>query len=248
MIDLTGQTIMVTGATSGIGLATCHLIDELGGSVVMVGRNSDVLVNTQSKLSNVSYTEQWDLEQTHRTEEWFDLVIKKTGPLHGIAHCAGIQVIGPSRTMSISETEKLLNVNVTSGLVLAKCFRKKPNHVPKASLVFVSSVMGCVGAEFRSAYCASKGAVIAMTKSLALELVRDNVRVNCVSPGFVQTNMLTATQKLVGDEAMMKIEKLHPLGFGEPSDVASSIVFLLSPAAKWITGTNLVVDGGYTAQ
>lgn len=239
---------MVTGATSGIGLATCHLIDELGGSVVMVGRNVDVLNDTQAKLSNISYTEQWDLEQIHRTEEWFDLVVQKTGPLHGIAHCAGIQVIGPTRIMSISETEKLLNINVTSGLVLAKCFRKKSNHVPKASLVFVASVMGCVGAEFRSAYCASKGAVITMTKALALELVRDNVRVNCVSPGFVKTPMITNTQKVVGDEAMANIEKLHPLGFGEPKDVAQSIVFLLSSASQWITGTNLVVDGGYTAQ
>jgi NAD(P)-dependent dehydrogenase (short-subunit alcohol dehydrogenase family) len=237
---------MVTGATSGIGLGTCHLIDSLGGSVIMVGRKASVLSNTQNKLINKSYTEQFDFGQSNQIEEWFESVIHKTGPMSGIIHCAGIQIVESIRTLDVTTVENMFNINVTSGIMLAKCFRKRSNHMENASLVYLSSVMGMVGSELRSAYCASKGAIIAMTKALAIELARDHIRVNCVSPGFVKTNMFDDTKKIIGEEAMSKIEKLHPLGFGEPNDVANAIVFLIS--SKWMTGTNLTIDGGYTAQ
>ena len=118
-LEQTNKTIMVTGASSGIGRVTCQLIDQLG-------------------------------------------------PLSGIVHCAGIQSLTPLKMLDINEAENLFKVNVSSGLVLAKCFRKRGYHDLSSNIVFVSSVMGHVGAGFRSAYCASKGAVIAMTKSLAI--------------------------------------------------------------------------------
>lgn len=248
MINLSKKTFLVTGASSGIGRAACQMIDKCGGNVILVGRNIKSLLETNLVLNNINYIEEFDFNNTENIESWFEEINKKCGAISGIIHCAGIQIITPLKITTISDIEMLMKINVNSGLILAKCFRKKGYHTPKSSLVYISSIMGCVGAELRSAYCASKGAVISMTKSLAIELVRDDIRVNCISPGFVKTNMLYSTNKIIGDESIENIKKLHPLGFGEPEDIANSIVFLLSDMSKWITGINLIVDGGYTSQ
>ena len=244
-LEQTNKTIMVTGASSGIGRVTCQLIDQLGGKVVLVGRNEKTLLETKLETWN-GFIEPFDLSKVNEIESWFDGVHERVGPLSGIVHCAGIQSLTPLKMLDINEAENLFKVNVSSGLVLAKCFRKRGYHDLSSNIVFVSSVMGHVGAGFRSAYCASKGAVIAMTKSLAIELAKENIKVNCVAPGCVKTEMLSALSFLIGEESIKGIEKQHPLGFGEPEDVANAIVFLLS--SEWITGTTLFVDGGYTAQ
>lgn len=114
-------------------------------------------------------------------------------------------------------------------------------------MVFFSSVAGLVGVIGSAAYSASKGAVIALTRSLALELVRDGIRVNCVAPGMVQTEMVEEVQRLLTPEQMQGIAAMHPLGIGRVRDVSNAVAFLLADTSRWITGTTLVVDGGYTA-
>ena len=131
--------------------------------------------------------------------------------------------------------------------MLAKGFRQKGVHTDSGSIVLMASVMGLVGAVGRSVYCSSKGAVVGLTKSLALELARDGLRVNCVAPAFVATSMFQEMKTQLGAEQIGAIESAHPLGIGEPRDVAHAIAFLLADTGRWITGTTLVVDGGYTA-
>ena len=114
--------------------------------------------------------------------------------------------------------------------------------------MFLSSAVGLVGQAGVSVYSATKGAVVTMTKSLALELAREGVRVNCVCPGVVQTEMTTGLRESIGADAFQRVTDAHPLGLGTSEDVANAIVFLLSDASRWITGTSLTVDGGYTAQ
>jgi NAD(P)-dependent dehydrogenase (short-subunit alcohol dehydrogenase family) len=133
-------------------------------------------------------------------------------------------------------------------MMLAKGFRQKGVRAEDSSLVFVSSVMGLTGAAARAAYCASKGAVIAMTKAIALELASENIRCNCVAPAFVRTKMLDELVAATGPDQIAAVEARHPLGFGDPRDVSNAIAYLLSPMSQWTTGTTITVDGGYTAQ
>jgi NAD(P)-dependent dehydrogenase (short-subunit alcohol dehydrogenase family) len=139
-------------------------------------------------------------------------------------------------------------INVTAGALLARGLRQSGVHAEGASLVLVSSVVGLAGQPGVSAYSATKGSVLALTRSLALELAADRIRVNCVVPGQVRSEMFEQQKKYLLPEQVAAIEAAHPLGLGEPEDVARAIAFLLSPASRWITGTGLVVDGGYLAR
>ena len=126
----------------------------------------------------------------------------------------------------------------------------KPAHMAEegGSLVFITSVMATVGESGKSLYALTKGAVLAAAKSLAIELAPKNIRVNCVSPGVVVSPMSQKSFYSQGEETLNHIKSLHPLGLGTPEDVAAACVYLLSDAARWVTGSNLVVDGGYSAR
>jgi NAD(P)-dependent dehydrogenase (short-subunit alcohol dehydrogenase family) len=190
-----------------------------------------------------------DLGQTERLPAWLKEVAAEFGPLEGLVHCAGTQLIRPLRLLTEAEVEGLMSVNFTAALMLAKAFRQREVRAPSgSSVVFVSSVMGMVGAAGRSVYCASKGALDSLARALALECAREGIRVNCVAPGYVKTEMLRQAEATLAEEHLARIQEQHPLGFGEPRDVAHAIAFLLADTGRWITGSTLVVDGGYTAQ
>ena len=140
-----------------------------------------------------------------------------------------------------------MRINVTAALCLAKAFRQKNVSTAGSSIVYLSSVMGIVGQSGQTAYSASKGALVTLAKSLTLELSRENIRVNCVAPAVVNTEMSEKMFQSLTPEQVKQIESMHPLGIGTPRDVANAIAFLLADTGRWITGTTLVVDGGYTA-
>jgi 3-oxoacyl-[acyl-carrier protein] reductase len=247
-LDMTGRTILVTGASSGIGRETAMLLSRLGARVAINGRNEERLRETLAGMEGEGHIiEPRDLDDMEAIPAWLQEVAEKIGPLDGFVHSAGIHMAMPIRFHDTAKTESLLRVNVLAAMSLVKGFRRKGVHTPSSSVVLVSSVMGLVGQPGVSAYSASKGALVALGKSLALELAKENIRVNCVAPGSVQSRMAERFKTMVVDEQLAAIEKMHPLGFGDTMDVANAIAFLLSPAARWITGTALVVDGGYTA-
>ena len=247
-LDMAMRTVLVTGASAGIGRDAAILLSELGARVILVGRNRTRLDAAASQLAGSGHcVESFDLNQLDEISGWMKRLVEKNGELHGVVHCAGVQQTMPLRATSIRSAEDLMRVNVLAALMLAKGLRQKGVRAPVASLVLVASVMGLVGAPGRAVYCASKGAIIAMTRALALELAGEKIRVNCVAPAFVKTEMLEELKSLTGAEQMAAVEARHPLGFGEPRDVSHSIAFLLSPASRWITGSTLTVDGGYTA-
>jgi NAD(P)-dependent dehydrogenase (short-subunit alcohol dehydrogenase family) len=248
-MDLTDRAIMVTGASSGIGRATAVALGQLGAHVVLVGRNRDRLAETLGMLEGSRHTvELCDLTRTDDLPEWMKGVVDRTGQLSGVVHCAGAQVLMPLRMLKTKQVEDVLRINVVSSIMLAKSFRQKGVATPGSTIVFVSSVMGEVGSPGRAAYCASKSALHSLTRALALELAADGIRVNCVAPGAVQTEMVADMKDALGEARLSEVVRQHPLGLGTPRDVALAIAFLLAETGRWITGSIQFVDGGYTAQ
>ena len=246
---MTGRTVLVTGASSGIGRETSRLLSELSAKVILVGRNREGLELTASLLIGQGHQiEAFDLTQLEEVSDWLKRVVQRTGPLDGLVHSAGIGAMLPVKAWSSSVHDSVMKINVSACLALAQAFRRPDIHNRPGSIVFVSSLAGLVGAVGISIYSASKGAVVALTKSLALELVRDGIRVNCVAPGAVETELVEESRRVLSQQQMTKLTAMHPLGIGNPRDVANAIAFLLADTSRWITGTTLVVDGGYTAQ
>lgn len=246
--SLKDQTILVTGASSGIGRAVAQVLAERGARLVLSGRNEARLLETLQALPDDGHLlAPYDLADLDGILAWLGGLIPRTGRLSGLAHCAGIFALQPARLSTVKTWDRILRTNLIAAAQLAAAFRPATISTRPASMVFVSSVAGLVGDRGISAYSASKGALISLTKTLALEFAAEQIRVNCVAPGQVATPMREQTQQFLSPEQSAAIEAMHPLGIGLPADVAQAIAFLLMPCSRWFTGSTLVVDGGYTA-
>jgi NAD(P)-dependent dehydrogenase (short-subunit alcohol dehydrogenase family) len=248
-MDMTGRRIMITGASSGIGRETAILLSQLGAKLVLVARDASRLEETRSLLEGGGHrVEPFDLAALDDIPSWMGTLGQEFGTLSGLWHCAGIQMTLPLHLITTQHIAKITNVNLSAAIILVKGLSQKGVLASSGSVVLMSSVMGLVGSPARSLYSATKGALVALTKSLALELAGDGIRVNCIAPAFVESPMFEDMKKLLRAEGLAKIESAHPLGIGRPRDIANAVAFLLADTGRWITGTTLVVDGGYTAQ
>lgn len=246
--SMQGKHVLVTGASSGIGREVAIWLSQQGARITLVARDAARLDATLSQLAGIDHgIEVVDFLADTDISQWLKAVAKKTVPFDGMVHAAGVQMPMPIRATSMAHWEKIMATNVTSGFSLIKAFRQKGVCAADSSIVLISSVMAQAGEPALLCYCASKGAVEGMVRAAAVELAREGIRVNAVTPGVVQTELVDTLQSLVGAESMQAIAQRHPLGFGKPLDVAYAVNYLLSPAARWVTGTTLVVDGGYLA-
>ena len=247
---LNKKNIIVTGASSGIGRGCAITFSQLGANVILIGRNKERLENTYNKLDKGNHLiVSQDITEYDKLEEVVNTAVEKVGKISGFVHSAGIEMTLPLRSMNPSCYEDMFAINVISGFELARIISKKKYLDENgASFVFISSVMGMLGQAGKVGYCSSKGALISGAKAMALELVSKNIRVNCILPGVVETEMSNKMFQGLSVESKREIIDMHPLGLGKPTDVAYVCVFLLSDAARWITGTNLVIDGGYSAK
>ncbi len=247
-MDLGGRTILVTGASSGIGREAAVLLSQLNARVVLTARNEERLSATLSALHNDGHwAEPFDLSRTEEIPKWVQGVAAKTGPLDAIVHAAGKQSTMPISIVNEQSVDDLVRTNLYSAIMLARGFSQKNCYVRGGSLIFLSSVVAIAAKPAIAVYAATKSALLGMAKSLALELAPQGIRVNCVAPGFVETEMLDELRSVLTDEQMDGLRGSHPLGFGTPRDVANAIAFLLAETGRWITGTTLVLDGGYSA-
>jgi NAD(P)-dependent dehydrogenase (short-subunit alcohol dehydrogenase family) len=249
IFSLKGKTILITGASSGIGRACAIECSKAGAAILAFGRDEERLAETFDSLEGEGKAFSVDLTNTDEVDEVMKALEDDGIKIDGVIHSAGISTTLPLRMITPDKIQPLFDVNVSSAIYLSKWItRKKLVPDSGSSIVFLSSVMGSVGEAGKTIYSITKGAVLAASRSMAVELASKNIRVNCISPGVVETPMSDSAVYNRNEDARKKIEALHPLGLGKPEDVASAAVYLLSDAASWVTGTNLFVDGGYTAR
>jgi NAD(P)-dependent dehydrogenase (short-subunit alcohol dehydrogenase family) len=250
IIDLKGKAIVITGASSGLGRQCAITASRLGAHVVLLGRDRERLQETRRQMDGDHHLDfSLDLKAYDQIESVIQAAVEKTGPIAGFIHSAGLELTLPLKSMQAKNYEELFAVNVFAGFELAKTLSKK-KYLPEggAAYVFIASVMAMLGQAGKVAYCASKSALLAGVKAMALELAPRNIRVNCISPAVVETEMAKKLFASIPGESHKAILDAHPLGLGQPEDVANACMFLLSPASRWITGTNMVIDGGYSAR
>lgn len=247
---LQDKTILVTGASSGIGRAIAQYFSCQGARLVITGRNQERLNETLISLSGHSHTTLTaHLNSVDAIQSLMDSVFDKVGALDGIVHCAGIQKTLPLQALQEKDFDDCFSANVKSAQFIVKFLRRKGRFNPLGtSVIFLSSVAASCGEPANTTYAASKAALEGLAKSLAMELARINIRVNCLAPGVIKTEMLQDFSKQLTEEQLLKLIHKHPLGLGRPEDVAYAAGFLSSNLSKWITGTTLFVDGGYSAQ
>jgi NAD(P)-dependent dehydrogenase (short-subunit alcohol dehydrogenase family) len=247
--DLSNSRILVTGAAAGIGRATCTLLASLGASIAALDRDEEGLASMLADLGGTGHTShRIDLTDVASIPSFMTGVAQDGGALSGVVHAAGMSCISPTRLLAPDSYREVMLLNTEAALALLRGFQnRKVCRENGGSVVFISSVIGMVGSSGAAAYAMSKAALTGLAKSAALEFAPRRIRINCVAPGFVKTTMYDRLSSGWDDEQHRQVEAAHPLGLGEPADVANAAAFLLADASRWITGTVLVCDGGYTA-
>ena len=247
--SLKGQNIVITGASSGLGRQCAIRCSCSGAGVIICGRNRARLEETISLMGTGEHAIiEADLEDYTAYEDLVNSVVTTFGNINGFVHSAGTELTLPLTSMKPKHYEKLFRINVISGFEIAKLLiRKRAIAHTGASIVFIASIMGALGQVGKIGYCSSKGAVISGVKAMALELASQNIRVNSILPAVCKTKMAEELFDNLTEEAQKQIIKMHPLGLGDPDDVALAVVYLLSNASRWVTGSELIVDGGYSA-
>ena len=248
--SLQNKIIVITGASSGIGRQCAITCSQMGATVVLLARSEERLEETLLNLTPGNHRSYpIDLVDFEKVEAVVKQINIEFGKIDGIIHCAGISTTLPVKLISPEKLAGFYQTNVIAAVNLTRLFTKNTHFSNEGgSIIFLSSIMGVVGESGKTIYSLTKGALISGAKSMALELASKKIRVNCISPGVVITPMSQNAVYSQDEESLNKTKALHPLGLGNPEDIANACVFFMSDASRWITGTNLVIDGGYTAK
>lgn len=243
---LSDKRILVTGATSGIGRAVVTELFTAGAHVIAVGRNTEKLEELKRIGGAVVTALSFDLVDFPS----YATALSCIAPLDGLVCSAGVVENNPLRFFSLEKYQRTVDINQTAPLALVAELAKQNKFRDPASIVMLSSILGPeVGIKGTAAYAGTKSALAAYAKVMALELAHKNIRVNCVAPGMVQTELVEGLHELSREAVQIDMAR-YPLGkrYAQPSEVSSVVRFLLSDEASFITGQSIVVDGGFTAQ
>lgn len=243
--SLEGKTILVTGASSGIGQAVSIECSKMGAQVIITARNEKRLKETLNQMEGNGH--QFIACDLSNLEELRALV-SNIQHIDGLVSNAGTNVMAPIAFMKEEDIDRIFQVNTISPMLLLKEIVKKKKLNKGGSVVFTSSMAGVgAGATGNGIYTASKGALSSFVKVAALELAPKRIRVNTVCPGMTETPMIY--DENVQEEELKRDMERYPLGrYGHPKDIAWAMIFLLSDASSWVTGTNLIIDGGLTTR
>jgi len=241
LFDIEYKNILVTGASSGIGKEIAIKLNALGANIIITGRNEERLNETRDLLIYhlgipvESYP--CDLSK----EDDIRKMVTELPQLDGVVFCAGVVEYYPIKFINAEKINNIFSVNLNSQIILTQQLTKNKKLKPNGSLVYISSIASKIGVAGTSLYAASKAGLNGFVKVAASELSNQKIRANSICPGIIQTPMTEKAQNVNDDLA-----KDYPLGLGETIDVVGPCIFLLSDASKWITGTELILDGGLT--
>lgn len=245
--SLAGKRILITGGSSGIGRQCAIDCSRMGAKVVIIGRDEKRLQETLLQMEGKGHAYRvFDLNQTNCIAELIAEIVLQTGKFNGFVHAAGVETTKPLKLLSPEDYEQVYRTNAISGFEFARHLSNIKSFDNSGAMVFIASITAIIARAGVSAYSASKGAIISTTRVMALELAKKRIRVNSISPGTVLTPLIQRCFSKLDEDTYKERVSGFPLGIGEPTDISTSVIFLLSDASKWITGQNLIVDGGYT--
>ena len=241
MKSIENKKIIVTGATGGIGNSIIKLLSENGAKVLATGTRIEKLEKLKSEFKSLEILN-FDISQNDKIEEFMDKATTQIGgELDCIINNAGITKDNLSIRMTNDEWNKVININLTSTFLMCKFAIKKMLKKKFGKIVNITSVVGHTGNLGQANYTASKAGIIAMSKSLALEYAKKNININCISPGFIKTDM---TDKMDEKFKEVIISKIPSARLGEPEDIAKVVLFLASDQSNYINGETIHVNGG----
>jgi meso-butanediol dehydrogenase / (S,S)-butanediol dehydrogenase / diacetyl reductase len=244
---LANKTAIITGGGSGIGKAIAVAFVREGAKVIIAGRDSKKLDRAAVEIGADCQAVSADVSKASDVQKLVTATIDKFKRINILVNNAAVLLPGTAESLSEEDFDQTFNINVRGLWLMSRAVLPHMRAAGGGSIINIASVLSMVGARNRVAYSASKGAVMAMTKAMALDHAAENIRVNCIAPGIVATEMVT---KFNTDEAARRQrEAMHPMGrFGQPEEVAGAAVFLASDESGWTTGSVLTIDGGYSAQ
>jgi gluconate 5-dehydrogenase len=242
--SLEGEIALITGGGTGLGYGIAECLTFAGARVVLVGRREEVLAEACQTLGSRSSYRVQDVTEMDAAQAVMNSVQRDVGPLSILVNNAGVHLKKPSAETTVSEFEQVLRTHVVAAHNLTRAVLPGMVQRRHGSVIFIASMASLIGIPLVVAYSAAKSAYLGMVRTLAAEVSQDGVRVNAIAPGWIESPMLR--KALAGDEARKnKIIGRTPMaGFGEPQDIGWAAVYLCSPAAKFVTGTVLPVDGG----
>jgi len=240
MINFKNKKILVTGATGGIGKALVKKFISLEGNVLATGTKNEKLDLLKKEFPQINILK-FDISEHLKIEEFIENVNSQLTGLDVVVNNAGLALDNLSLRMKDEEWQRVININLTSTFLISKYAIKKMLKNKYGRIVNITSIVGHTGNVGQANYAASKSGIIGMTKSLAIEYAKKNITLNCVSPGFIQTNM---TDKIVESIKAVLTSKIPMSKLGSGEDVANTVAFLSSDAASYITGETIHVNGG----
>jgi NAD(P)-dependent dehydrogenase (short-subunit alcohol dehydrogenase family) len=247
MNRLQNKNILITGASSGIGKECAFRCYKEGAKVHLLGRNERSLKEIYAQLNdNNNSISVLDLQDFERYQNIIESIVTKHGKIDGFIHSAGYQITLPISAMNYQMYLDIFSVNTISAFEFIRLLSKRNySNLSGMSIVLIASIMSIIANPALTAYCATKAALVGGAKALALELANKGMRINCISPGTLgDTAMTENLKKQISEEEFHKIEQEYPMGLGSIKDISSLCLFLLSDESKWITGQNIIIDGG----
>ncbi len=239
-MNLKNKKVLITGATGGIGNCIVKKFYELEAKIVASGTNEKKLEELKNKFTNI-HAEKFKLDEHDKIENFINLVDEKLDGIDILINNAGITLDNLSIRLSEENWKKVLDVNLTSTFLMSKFVIKKMLKRKKGKVINITSIVGHTGNLGQANYAASKAGIIAFSKSLAIEYAKKNININCVSPGFIKTEM---TDKISDDFKKVLLSKIPSGNLGSGEDVSNCVAFLASDMANYINGETIHVNGG----